>query len=362
MKTIFYDARHWRKGGIGEVIRVHLTALEQDELGIGARVWVLGADLVEARGQWPRLTFETGPAMFTVGEQFAFARMAWHADLVLCPYLTFPLCAPTKVIIWVHDFIWIKYPRYASSKSAWLYFLVMQAAAHLLVERKVYISQFTRDAAKSLFGRADGIVLHNPVRAVRQAGGRKQDGSVHLLYIGNWKKWKRVPLLVEAFRKFRTSHPGPATLTLIGGAKTNNDDDVKSLIVDEVRKGSIRDLGYVDEAVWAVELAACDIIVMPSEVEGFGLPVMEGLATGKRVIAGKGTVAEELAGSWAMYFDRHDAESLAAAIAAAVAKGAPDAAEQDAMRAHARDFLADRHAQRFRALLHQQLTPRAGGL
>ena len=86
----------------------------------------------------------------------------------------------------------------------------------------------------------------------------------------------------------------------------------------------MRRLGRVDDlgALYAGALA----VVLPSWLEGFGLPPVEGLAAGAPAIVSDLPVLREVLGDGALYVPPGDAEALADALLCARARpGAPRA-------------------------------------
>ena len=61
-------------------------------------------------------------------------------------------------------------------------------------------------------------------------------------------------------------------------------------------------------------------LVFPSLYEGFGLPVLEAMASGTPVVTSRGGATEEVAGGAAVLVDPLDVDSIAAGIAEADAR------------------------------------------
>lgn len=77
----------------------------------------------------------------------------------------------------------------------------------------------------------------------------------------------------------------------------------------------VRFLGHVDSSRLPALLAAADLLVYPSEEEGFGLPVLEAMAVGTAVVTSLGTATEDVAGSAAVLVDPFDVDDIARGIA-----------------------------------------------
>ena len=73
--------------------------------------------------------------------------------------------------------------------------------------------------------------------------------------------------------------------------------------------------GYVDWDDLPVFYNAAEVFVFPSIFEGFGLPVLESMASGMPAITSFGSSLEEVAGDGALLVDPLDVRSIANAIA-----------------------------------------------
>ena len=134
-----------------------------------------------------------------------------------------------------------------------------------------------------------------------------------VLYVGDVTWNKNLPRLLEAIRK--TGIP----LVMVGKAlvsddydRTNpwNDDLVKVQQEAEANTNVIR-LGFVSNEDLVEIYNMATVFIMPSLYEGFGLPVLEAMASGCPVITTKEGSLPEVAGEAALYVDAYSTESIA---------------------------------------------------
>lgn len=88
----------------------------------------------------------------------------------------------------------------------------------------------------------------------------------------------------------------------------------KELIREYKLADSIIFLGVVPENVLPDLYSSIDLLVYPSLKEGFGFPVLETVACGKRVLISKGTSLEEIASQAGVYVDPNEPEDIAHGI------------------------------------------------
>jgi glycosyltransferase involved in cell wall biosynthesis len=95
--------------------------------------------------------------------------------------------------------------------------------------------------------------------------------------------------------------------------------------------------GRLERQILLDTLAASDILIYPSDFEGFGFPLIEAMAFGTSVVSFPGNAEREVGGDYAVYAATLDAAGLRAAVDVA-AERCRDRAWQRSLIAHALSF------------------------
>ncbi len=90
-------------------------------------------------------------------------------------------------------------------------------------------------------------------------------------------------------------------------------------------------------------LSITDVLLYPSDFEGFGFPLIEAMAFGTTVVSFPGNAEKEVGADCAVFAARHDLASLGRAIDMAIER-ARDHAWQQKLARHARSFTWDESA------------------
>jgi glycosyltransferase involved in cell wall biosynthesis len=132
---------------------------------------------------------------------------------------------------------------------------------------------------------------------------------------------------VAALAVTRAHHDPQATLLIVG--KPATDSYVRALhryVADLGLSGAVTFTGHAGDDAVAAAYADADVLVVTSEHEGFGVPVVEAMAAGLPVVAfDRGALPEVLQDAGVLVSDK-DPYSLAASIHALVGDGAHRAA------------------------------------
>jgi glycosyltransferase involved in cell wall biosynthesis len=135
----------------------------------------------------------------------------------------------------------------------------------------------------------------------------------YALFVGNLKPNKNVKTLIHAFSQMGARRDLGHQLLILG-----DDRKWKAGLVSECEKLGISDrVRFVrhvpyEDLPWVY--AAAEALVMPSLIEGFGLPVLEAMACGTPVVCSRAASLPEVAGDAAEYFEPTSADDLAAAL------------------------------------------------
>lgn len=165
---------------------------------------------------------------------------------------------------------------------------------------KVYVTYLASDRAV-FRGRGD-----EEVSAVR----KKYDlPPSFALYIASSLPHKNYERLLQAFRIVKGRRKD-LKLVLIG-ARDYGHDIIKKKIEELGLAGEVVFLGWLPFEDIPVIYSAADLFVFPSLHEGFGIPVLEAMASGVPVVCSDIEPLDEVAGSAARLVDPLDAESIA---------------------------------------------------
>ncbi len=119
-------------------------------------------------------------------------------------------------------------------------------------------------------------------------GTRRRGGRFRFLAVGKWERCKGLPLLVRAFcREF--THRDPVELCLLSHNPYRPDLDLDAEIARVVREEGadpppIRRLDPVPDERLPALYRGADAFVLPTRGEGWGLPILEAMASGLPVL------------------------------------------------------------------------------
>jgi glycosyltransferase involved in cell wall biosynthesis len=134
-----------------------------------------------------------------------------------------------------------------------------------------------------------------------------------VLHVGTLQPRKNIPVLLEAMARL-PKELANIPLVLVGG-KGWLYDQIFQRVNELGLQGRVHFAGYVADEALPLWYNAASVLVLPSVYEGFGLPIVEALACGTPVIAANVSALPEAAGDAGLFFEPHDAPTLAGHLA-----------------------------------------------
>jgi L-malate glycosyltransferase len=144
------------------------------------------------------------------------------------------------------------------------------------------------------------------------------------LSVGRLAPNKAIELAVMALLVTRAHHDPAATLHVVGRPVVPSYTSALHRFVDEMGlHHAVTFTGAVSDHALGAVMAESDVLVLPSRHEGFGVPALEGMASGLPVVANRAGALPEVLGHAGSLVDATDPYALAQAVALALGDGAP---------------------------------------
>jgi glycosyltransferase involved in cell wall biosynthesis len=213
----------------------------------------------------------------------------------------------------IHDLVPLRFPDWVEPAT-----LRMHGPKYVHAARtcdRVFVnSAFTRgEVVELLEVRAERVVVAYPGidPRFRPDGERADLGGPYVLAVGTLEPRKNLPALASAFALLRQRRP---ELTLAVAGLEGWED--RPLAAEGIRL-----LGYVSDDELARLYRGSAVFAYPSRFEGFGMPVVEALASGVPAVVSSHRSLDEACGDSALRADPDDAEAFAEALERALDSG-----------------------------------------
>jgi glycosyltransferase involved in cell wall biosynthesis len=235
-------------------------------------------------------------------------RMAWRLPRLLRrlrPALghfvhSLPLAMPAPGVVTVQDLSWERDPSVMGRADRWTFKLVVPRAARRAA-KVIAISERTRDDLVELYGIPPEKIVVTPLGFDPAFRPAQNGHDPYLLFVGAIEP-RKDPLAAAA-----AADAVGRPLVVVGPTKDER-------LAAELRRRGADLRGYVpkEELVRLYQRAAA--LVLPSRYEGFGLPVLEAMASGTPVVAAPDPAMQEVGGDAAI-FTRDFADGVRRALA-----------------------------------------------
>ncbi|MDA3872630.1 MAG: glycosyltransferase family 1 protein [Kiritimatiellae bacterium] len=249
----------------------------------------------------------------------------YHSTNYMMPLWRFPRhrAGAVKAVITIHDLIPMVYRDHApKSRKSQLYpvyaWLMRQVAAR--ADRIITVSESSARDVKAYLSiskhrlRDKLRVVYNGLDPVfHESHEVPRHDPPEILYVGRLDPYKNVPQLVSAFSEAIRRLP-PGTRLRIIGPPDERYPEAMALARQMDLFPRMDWEGHVEFETLVEAYRRATVVVLPSEYEGFGLPVAEGMACGTPVICSEASSLPEVGGDAARYVSPGDLFGLAEAL------------------------------------------------
>lgn len=228
-------------------------------------------------------------------------------------------------VVTVHDMTHEKFPRFYDN-----------AGARRLIKRKklcidradaiICVSNATKTALLETYKvpEAKISVIHHGVddffnteydkRAIEGLASAKGLTQPFILFVGNRSHYKNFDFFARSFASW--GRRGDFQMAVAGGGDFTPAE--RTLLAELGITSQVRHLGYVSEEELKALYCTCAAFVFPSLDEGFGLPILEAICCGARVVASNIEAFREIGLGIPFFFDPKNTESLATTLDRAI--------------------------------------------
>ena len=250
--------------------------------------------------------------------QFPYFQLKYRLDYLHVQYILPPFMF-CRGIVSLHDILFESHPQYFSKFFVWRSKLLMRWSA--LRANKIFtISSFSKDQICTRYGVSPkkinlaycGVAMDKfyPGSAgIDHLNARGIYSKSYILSVGRLDPRKNLVNLVLAYSKSSMQLP----LVLVGQKGLRSEEIYKT--IEEL---AVSDKVFVFNDVGQIELEAiyrnAAFFVFPTYAEGFGLPVLEAMASGIPVIVSNTTSLPEVVGDAGILVNPHSPEDIAGSI------------------------------------------------
>ncbi len=275
---------------------------------------------------WP---FKKGWSQVRLSLEFLF----YPPDVFFAPGQLVPLICPKQTVVMIHDSAFLVFPNaYNFLGRQYLKLmnkLILRKAKLIIassefnkrellrlygkkIENKIKVVPLAYDDKRFVIARSEATWLRRSVDMLRKYHIMKP----YIISIGRLEEKKNTKRIVEAFNLIKSQLRTPNSelqLVLIGKPGVGY-EEIKAEIERSPDRENIIHPGYVSPEDLPTLLSAAEAFVFPSLYEGFGIPLLEAMASGCPVVTSRGSALEEVGGNAAVYVDPSSVEDIAKAI------------------------------------------------
>ena len=251
--------------------------------------------------------------------QLPIFQMKYELDILHTQYIS-PIPSFCKTVITLHDILVKSHPQYFKPMFRLRSQLLMKASA----DRATHIFTVSEYSKNEISSRYDLppekiTVIHNGVDRERFHPGTDGIDVVegkgltvgnYILTVGRLEPRKNFITLIDAYAQLDTNMP----LVIIGHRHFGY-QQVKTRISEQGLSDRVFHFENIPDAHLASFYRHARLFVYPTWIEGFGIPIIEAMASGIPVISSNTTSLPEIAGSTCLLIEPGDVQGMRCAMA-----------------------------------------------
>jgi glycosyltransferase involved in cell wall biosynthesis len=274
---------------------------------------------------WARMQTQK-PTIRILWEQLAFPVLLALTRFDLCHSMAYvaPLLSRTPSIITIYDLSFVLFPNYFPRLNR-AYLSLGTRLSIRRARRVIAISHSTkRDLVRIFHLPPENIDVVPPgVESVFFPNGdgnavelfrRAKNLPEHfVLFVGTLEPRKNIPRLIRAFASAKMHLALPHQLVIVGGEGWK-DEEIDHAVMECHLPHDVILTGFVPAEELPYWYRAADAFIYPSQYEGYGMPLLEAMASGTPVVTGNLSSLPEAVGGAALLVDPHDEAAMEEAI------------------------------------------------
>jgi len=260
---------------------------------------------------------------------FPFRLRKYRVDILHCPNFTMPygarlLCRHLKIIGTFHDMTYFFLPEFHVGWKREMFktyiHLTAKSADKILTisdnsknDIPKYCSLKNQNISVTCMG-VDPRFFREDMPS-QEVLSRYGIDSPYIFYVGTLEPRKNIAGLITAYRDLPMELRESCKLVICGKKGWLYDEIYESMKSDESLLSRVIFPGYVEDADLPSLMHGAKAVAYVSFYEGFGIPVIEGMASGVVTITSYGSSLEEVAGDGAILTDPKDPATITRALA-----------------------------------------------
>jgi len=240
-------------------------------------------------------------------------------DVMFFPANDFWLWRAAPAVVTLHDIAPVMQP--SVFLSAWrdrLQNRLQMMSLSRIASSVITVSEFSANSIGSAFPRvAEKLrVIYNGLSEPFQLSEVKNISPLHyILFVGGFDRRKNLERLMQAYQLLRVR--GRTEKLLLVGLEGQNKKlyyNIPEMIAAYNLQENVEIKSGVDDNQLVQLYGNARLLVLPSLIEGFGLPVLEAMACGCPVASSNAASLSEVGGDAALYFDPYNVQEIADCI------------------------------------------------